>query len=276
MPEVHRSTITLAAFSDSHIFTKRQADSLAEHVTDVDRDPGIDVIVHGGDFTDRGSIEGATYASEAFANSSKKKIGVKGNHDRVVNSSTYQDVISEMLVSIGGITLLDGTIEKLKTKEGSINITGVTGYSEHYRAQSTKIDLGVTDEEYTELVSHDFHKLNEGVANIPGKENILLLHFPFTPLKKGKNSSKKIRYKELEINGNGNEPHNIEEIVYKAGEKFSLILFGHVHSPEYPTGVSLQHAEATNISSPITITMSAGVPYRLIEVPIQNSSSTND
>lgn len=269
---------TIAAFSDNHVGhpgqTVEDIEKLGEHIYDASQKS--DLILHGGDFCDKGSLQGAHIIASLFKNNNPRDIpivGVLGNHDREYGQPDYLNRVPLILTHEGGVTLLNGNTYTLKTEEGKIQVVGVPGHNSSYKNRCVS-NGSYTPEEFEHEEAKDFANLRRGMTSLRGEGNVLLLHFPFVSTTK----PKRIQKRERNFNGNGHaeeEAGSIEHLVYKSKKKLGLVLFGHIHETRYSPVVTLEDVDVINISSPITITMSQGVPYRLIEVPLQPLSTKN-
>lgn len=272
-----KPTIKIAAFSDSHIGdpnqTSESIDALGEHIYDASLKS--DLIIHGGDFCDKGSLQGAHHIASLIKHKNVKEvpvIGVLGNHDREQGEPDYLNRIPLILTNEGGIKMLNGTPYTYKNSEGKIQIIGVPGHNSSYKNRCVQ-NGSYTSEEFDKEIVKDYNNLKNGLKKVRGKGNILLLHFPFVSTTK----PNKLIKREKNFNGNGShhESKSIEQIVYGAKDKIDLVLFGHIHETRYSPDIHLESVDVINISSPITITMSPGIPYRLITIPLQETEENS-
>lgn len=252
-------TLRIAGISDTHFglvnghsFTKEE---YIEHVKDMS--DHADIIIHCGDFTDAGSIEGAKLAADIFRRSRIPVVGVLGNHDYYHDDPT---IIETILEEEGGITLLSGDIYTAYKQHSSVNILGATGFSTKHKSKTAR-QLGISEEEYRKLVNDQLSAFSDSIRTINGGNNIGLLHFQPTKRPQGVNDTD--RYSQRSVRSS-----NYANLIDLHRDNFLFVLYGHDHMGINAPTKTRNGVDTINIAVPISIAMHPGIPYRIINLPL--------
>lgn len=249
--------LRIAGISDTHINATHKTPAIPkeayiEHVQDMSRH--ADLIIHGGDFTDKGDLASAKIAAEIFRASSVPVIGVLGNHD-------YEKDVTELTSILkyeGGIQLLSGNIYPLDKEDRTVNIIGASGFTLRGQERLAR-DIGITVEELEALSEEQLANFSKNLKVLKGNDNIGLLHFqPARQFRDERSGRAKGKIKSSEFGRVIDENKNALQVVFH----------GHDHYGVNVPDKTRLGVDIVNLAESITITMTPGVPYRLIQLPL--------
>lgn len=256
MSRSHES-LKIAGLSDTHfsasaINPRITKEEYIEHVQDMSRN--ADIIIHCGDFTDKGDTESAQAAADIFRSSTIPVIGVMGNHDYWRKNG---ERVRKTLTEDGGITLLSGDIFTYQRKTTSVGVVGASGFSAR-RQSAHMAAMEMTPEEYNDLVKKELDGFKESVTYLPSNTNIGIFHFE--PIRR-KKDGRGVPTGKLVSSDYGN-------ILTKYKDQFSIVFHGHDHRGVSEPVQSRSGFDLVNVAAPVTIAMTRGIPYRIAEIPI--------
>jgi predicted phosphodiesterase len=252
-----QEVLRIAGISDTHFGQVNSAnpspEEYIEHIQDMSHK--ADVIVHCGDFVDQGSIESAKLAATIFSESTVPIIGVLGNHD------FYRDnppLINKILEEEGGITLLNGESISINQHNTKVEYVGVTGYAARH-AQKAAYNLGITEEEYLELVEQQRDSFTQALNEVTTTNVIGITHFP--PFRVQEGGMKKKNNPPVKSSFYG-------ELFDLHKNNFRVVFYGHSHHEIDGLHRTKNGIDLINLAAPISISMTPGIPYRIIETPL--------
>lgn len=253
-----QEVLRIAAISDTHLDSSRIKKPRKGHLSSTDFQQAVeemsehaDVIVHCGDFTDKGDIASLYDAADILRQATKPVIGVLGNHDIKYDPA----MASGILTQDGNITLLEGNSVTLSPHGEPVSFVGMPGFSLLRGKEPRNISI----KEYQNLCDEQSSRFYEELPRLETDNNIVLFHFD------------QMRYVPSESNPNEEELYvsDLLEEVDKYAEKMNLVIHGHDHRDIERPLSSPNNVDVMDVAARIQIGMTPGVPYRLIEVPLR-------
>lgn len=249
MPKAETRDFNIAIVSDLH-FRQDKDGNWKNHRISPEQFETIfeqaDILCVCGDWTHRADQEQAKQAAATFRDSPIPIVGVVGNHDRnKKNPPLVENILSEE----GGITILNGDVFPLAIDDEHIlEITGVPGYS-HYVSRAKLGPHKVSPEKFDEMIETDLENLKNGIQNLNGSINVVLLHFP--PIESYYPTTT-VPKKDL----------TIPKLIAKNKKKIDIVAFGDVHSDPQPELIDpvFQFSTINVAQKPIFINVSAHDP----------------
>lgn len=250
-------TFRIAGIADTHFGGSIDYDGISkeeyfEHISDMSDQ--ADIIIHCGDFTDNGDINGAKLAADVFRRSSVPVVGVMGNHDYPRGDL---NLVERILREDGGIHLLSGDIYTAYSPTSSVNLIGATGFTTRHKAKMAH-SSGMLEEDYLRLATEQLATFNTSMQQIQGKNNIGLLHFQ--PTKRPRGCKDGDTYSQKSVRSS-----SYADLFDLHKDNFMLIFHGHDHYGVNAPNKTRQGVDLINIAAPIIIAMTPGIPYRIIE-----------
>lgn len=253
--------LRIAGISDTHfgatssrhrrngIITYRE---FRQHVRDMSKN--ADVIVHCGDFTDRGDEPSLKTAASILSESYKPVIGVLGNHDIRQDPAMAREILSES----GGITLLEGNSVSIPYDFKNISFTGLPGFAKRKEGQFIR-HLRISQEEYDDMVARQASTFRKEIRCMKGQNNVVLFHFD------------QLKAPALQADGSPGEEilaSDFIKLVDQNARKIKLLLHGHDHRNIDRPLVTPGNVDVIDLAVPILIKMHPGIPYRIINLPL--------
>ncbi len=250
-------SLRIAGISDTHFgrLEPHKGDlhyrSFRKHVKEMSGN--ADVIVHCGDFTDRGDEKSLTSTANILSEATKPVIGVLGNHDIRYDPQ----MAAEILTLKGGITLLEGNTVAIQHHGESVGFIGMPGFL--LRENKRPRYLSMTKEEYEAMCSAQATTFRKELRNLEGRNNVALFHFdqmqsvpnPENPEEEELHLSDSIR------------------LVDDHTDQVNLVLHGHDHRNINRPATTPNHVDIIDLAVPIHIKMHPGIPYRIIDLPLR-------
>ncbi len=221
-----------------------------EHVRNMSRN--ADVIVHCGDFTDKGDERSLKIAAGIFSDANKPVIGVLGNHDVRGDPAMAKEILERE----GGITILEGNAVRLSMGSDKVGFVGTPGFAERRLDQFIR-HLTVSQEEYDHMVQRQRREFRKTLRRLRPGINVAIFHFEQVEFDES-DSQRRIVLTDF------------GQMVDSHADKISLMLHGHDHRSIDRPPTTPQKVPVHDVAAKIHIEAS-GVPYKIIEVPIYQS-----
>lgn len=217
------SFLTVAAISDTHFGRNGSSDTEVpafdkNHVQAMSKN--ADIIVHCGDFTDFGNVQGAKIAADVLKESSVPVFGVLGNHDFYDDGDMTK--IENILAHDGGVNILKGNTQTFKHNGAAVTLVGASGCQR--RLITSHIKGEAAHEYLNTFIEKELSQFDASLNTLTGRNNIVLLHYqPVRKPRQGKNSQNMLRNSRY------------GELIDKHKKKIKLVLHGHDHGNDTPT-----------------------------------------
>lgn len=249
--------ITVAAISDTHLNSQLDRNPKKGQLTPTGFRRAVagmseraDIIIHCGDFTDKGDEKSLYEAASILKKATKPVIGVLGNHDISYNHETATDILRDT----GKITLLEGNSITVDINHNPIGIIGLPGF----KMFEGKRPREVLMETYQAMCEEQESRFLEELPKLESPNNIVIFHFD------------QMRYVPSDTDPNAEELYtsNLLEAVDDYPNRVNLIIHGHDHRVIARPLFTPNNISVIDVASRIQIEMHPGVPYSLIKLAL--------
>lgn len=214
-----------------------------------------DVIVHCGDFTDRGDEESLKIAASVINEAQRPTYGVLGNHD-----ITSSPEMAHKILSDGGVIILNGRPAPFRFYGFDISFLGIPGFEER-RPENKMKHLSISAEEYDRMVREQASRFRKSIRKLKGHNNIVLFHFD--QIRTHEDGSDSQHATEPEITEFGN-------LVDSHADNIALMLHGHDHRNIERPANTPGRVRVVDVAAKINIAMLEGKPYNVVTIPLRD------
>lgn len=248
--------LRIAGISDTHFGKGSSPDhptisykAFRHHVREMSRD--ADLILHCGDFTDKGDEPNLRRTASILSEATKPVFAVLGNHDIQHDPEMAREILEE-----GGVRIFDGNAAILRIGSDEVGFVGIPGFETRSDGRMPK-HIRIPQAEYEEMITRQFSNLQKSLRRLRGPNNIAFAHF----------------YENRFSSDPADPMHSpltqAAQLIDSRPDLISHLMSGHDHRvmerPETtPSGI--RHH---NVAVPINIHMQEGKPYTIISVEVQ-------